>query len=125
MLSREPPLHWRRGFSLHRRRLSEGADGETQISYDMDHADFTAEDGTEQGICWQSVQSWQQSRGRLTASWKRGAQGELPAGVVEGRLCYALEVEPFDRVRLSDGLYEVRSVQCWPSHRRLLMQQIG
>jgi hypothetical protein len=90
----------------------------------MEHPDFTAQDATAEGICWQSVQSWQTS-GHTTSGWKRQQPGELPSGVLEGRIFSDLEIAPFDRIRLKEGLYEVRSVQRWPRHRKLLLQQIG
>jgi hypothetical protein len=124
MLRREPPLHWRTGFSLYRRRLVKDSSGETEAVYDMEHPDFTAQDCTQQGVCWQSVQSWQSS-GRITSGWKPGRQGEAVSGVVEGRLFYPLQVRPFDRIAINGQLYEVRSVQRWPGHRKLLLQQIG
>ena len=124
MLTRLTPERWRKGFALHRRRLVEDELGEQQAVYDMEHPDFTAQDGSEQAVCWQSVQSWQNS-GRLTSGWRHRNQGDVPSGVLEGRLRYALEVSPFDRIVLENGVYEVRSVQLWPSHRKLLLQQIG
>lgn len=122
MLTRGTPLMWRRGFSLYRRRLEQDAYGEEKAVY-PDTPDFEAEDGTEDGICFQYVQSWQNS-GRLTSGWKPGEQGEIPAGVLEGRLFSDLEITPFDRLRIGEGLYEVRSIQQWPGHRKLLAQQI-
>lgn len=125
MLRRKCPPDWRKGFSLYRRRIVTGAAGEPESSYDMAHPDFTAADGSDEGICWQGAQSWQQSRGQVTAGWKPTARGEMPAGVVEGRVFSALKVEPFDRLIFDGGLYEVRSVQRWPRHRKLILQQIG
>ncbi len=122
MLTRETPLCWRRGFSLYRRRLEQDAYGEEKAVY-PETPDVTAEDGTEEGICFQYVQAWQSS-GRLTSGWKSGEQGEQPSGVLEGRLFSDLEIAPFDRLRIGEGLYEVRSVQQWPGHRKLLAQQI-
>ena len=122
MLSRETPLAWRRGFSLYRRRLEPDAYGEEKSVYPP-IPDFTAADGTEEGICFQYVQAWQSS-GRLTSGWRPGEQGETPSGVLEGRLFSDLEIAPFDRLEVNGGLYEVRAVQQWPGHRKLLAQQI-
>lgn len=124
MLRREPPLSWRRGFSLFRRRLEEDETGEPVACYDMEHPDFTAADGSEEGICWQSLQSWQTS-GRITSGWKPLRQGEVPSCALEGRLSYPLQLAPFDRIELDNGLYEVRSIQRWPGHRKVLLQQIA
>lgn len=124
MLTRETPLDWRRGFSLYRRRLETDAWGEPKAVYDLEQPDVTVLDGTAEGICWQSVQSWQSS-GRLTSGWSQGERREEVSGVLEGRLFSDLEVSPFDRLRIGTGLYEVRSIQRWPGHRKLLVQQIG
>lgn len=123
MLTREAPLAWRRGFSLYRRRLEADAFGEPRAVYHMEQPDATALDGTAEGICWQNVQSWQSS-GRLTSGWTQGEQREEVSGVLEGRLFSDLEVSPFDRVRIGTALYEVRAIQQWPGHRKLLVQQI-
>ena len=44
--------------------------------------------------------------------------------MLEGRLFSDLEIAPFDRLEINGGLYEVRAVQQWPGHRKLLAQQI-
>ncbi|MCD7760871.1 MAG: hypothetical protein LUH16_03730, partial [Clostridiales bacterium] len=83
MLSRQTPLAWRQGFSLYRRSLETDSMGDLAAAYHMDAPDFTAEDGTEDGICWQSVRSWQ-SGGRLTSGLSRQEPGESSTGAVEG-----------------------------------------
>lgn len=122
MLRRETPLAWRRGFALYRRRLETDALGEQRAVY-PEEPDYTAEDGTAEGICFQYIQSWQNS-GRLTSGWMPREQGEMPVGILEGRLFSDLAIAPFDRLRVGDALYEVRSVQRWQNHRKLLAQQI-
>ncbi|MCD8384584.1 MAG: hypothetical protein LUC39_06455 [Clostridiales bacterium] len=124
MLSRQTPLAWRRGFSLYRRSLETDSMGDPVAVYHMDEPDFTAEDGTEDGICWQSVQSWQ-SGGRLTSGLSRKEPGESSTGAVEGCLFTDLELSPGDRLTIGEGLYEVRSLQQWPGHRKVLAQRIG
>lgn len=125
MLSRETPLGWRRGFSLYRRRLTSDSLGNPVATYDLEHPDYVAQDGTAEGISWQSLRSWQSS-GRLTSGDSQGEQGEVASGVLEGCLFSALVISTFDRIRLEDGsLYEIRAIQRWPSHRKLLAQRIG
>ena len=124
MLRRQPPRAWRQGFALHRRRLVTDEAGEPMAVYDMTHPDFTAPAGSDTAVCWQSLQGWQ-SGGHLTGRWRQHRQGEEPSGVLEGRLTYPLMIAPFDRVVLEDGVYEVRSVQHWPGHRRVLLLQIS
>lgn len=124
MLSRETPLAWRQGFSLHRRRLERNSFGDPVAVYDMDQPDFNAQDGTAEGICWQPVRSWQTS-GRLTSGVSQGEQGENRSGVLEGCLFSDLAVSAYDRIQVAEELYEVRSVQRWPGHRKLLVQRIG
>lgn len=124
MLTRETPLSWRRGFSLYRRRLTSDKLGNPVASYDMEHPDYSAGDGTEEGISWQSVRSWQSS-GRLTSGEQPGEQGERAAGVLEGCLFSPLVLSTFDRIRLDGALYEIRAIQRWASYRKLLAQRIG
>lgn len=124
MLTRETPLPWRAGFSLYRRKLTADKLGNPVASYDMEHPDFVAQEGSEDGISWQSVRAWQSS-GRLTSGASLGEQGEQVAGVVEGCLFSNLEVSEFDRISWNGTLYEIRSIQHWPGHRKLLAQRIG
>ena len=125
MLSRQTPLGWRRGFSLYRRKLTSDSLGNPVASYDLEHPDYVARDGTAEGISWQSLRSWQSS-GRLTSGGSQGEQGEAVSGVLEGCLFSALVISTFDRIRLEDGaLYEIRAIQRWPSYRKLLAQRIG
>lgn len=124
MLTRETPLSWRRGFTLHRRRLTTDKLGNPVASYDMKHPDYTAQTGTKEGISWQSVRSWQSS-GRLTSGFAPGEQGEQAAGVLEGCLFSDLEVSVFDRLVLDGAVYEIRAIQRWLSYRKLLAQRVG
>ena len=124
MLRRTCPAAWRRGFSLYRRRLEENEWGEPVASYDMEHPDFTVADGAEGAVCWQPVQSWQTS-GRLTSGEHPAEPGEQPSGVLQGCLFSPLEVSAFDLVRVGEELYEIRSIQHWPGHRKLLAQRVG
>ena len=124
MLSPGPRPAWRQGFALHRRRLEQDGTGETVAVYDMEHPDFVAQSGSDTAVCWQSLQSWQSS-GRITSGWRLNRQGEEPSGALEGRLTYPLQIAPFDRVVLEQGVYEVRAIQRWPGHRKVLLQQIA
>lgn len=124
MLKRQTPLSWREGFALCRRRLETDSMGEPMAVYHMDEPDFVARPGTEEGICWQSVQSWRSS-GRLTSGSSRQEQGELDTGVLEGRIFSRLELAPFDRLVIRDEVYEIRNIQHWPGHRTLQLQRLG
>lgn len=57
MLTRSAPLDWRQGFALHRRTQTTDCYGDPVDVYDMEHPDFTAQDGSPDGICWQSMGS--------------------------------------------------------------------
>ncbi|MBQ3090002.1 MAG: hypothetical protein IJD21_05505 [Oscillospiraceae bacterium] len=124
MLRVTAPLSWREGFALYRRRLTEDSMGEPSVHYDMERPDFVAEKGTKEGICWQSVQSWQSS-GRLTSGSRLRPLGETSSGVLEGRIFSDLELAPFDRLMIRGELYEIGNIQHWPGHRKILAQRIG
>lgn len=124
MLTKQTPLAWREGFSLYRRRLETDSMGDPRGVYDMETPDFVAQSGTEDGICWQNVQSWRSS-GRLTTGYSQQEMGELPNGVLEGCIFSDLELAPFDRLLIREELYEIRNIQHWPGHRKLQIQQIG
>ena len=72
MLSRRTPVAWRKGFALHRRKAGTDRYGDAVAVYDMEHPDVTVADGDEDGICWQSVRTWQ-SGGNLSS----GGRGSL------------------------------------------------
>lgn len=124
MLTRETPLSWRRGFALYRRRLSADSWGNPIAVYRMDAPDFTAADGSADGICWQNVRAWQSS-GRLTSGASSGEAGEQYADVLEGYLFSPLALSAFDRILLDGALYEIRAIQHWPDYRKLLAQRLG
>lgn len=123
MLTRQTPQGWRRGFSLCRRRLTADSLGNPVASYDLDNPDYVAEDGSEGAVSWQNLRSWQSS-GRLTSGAEPGEQGETAAGVLEGCIFSDLEIAAFDRIVLDGEVYEIRSVQRWPGHRKLLAQRV-
>lgn len=120
---RGAPAQWRKGFSVHKRRLEADAFGEMQVVYDMEHADFTAEDGSEQAICWQWVQSWQRS-GQLSSGLRQRTYGERQVEVLQGVCRYELEADCGDRFVVGEGVYELRAMQRWPSHTLLQLERV-
>ena len=123
MLTRTTPLAWRGGFTLHRRRQTADSYGDPVPVYDMEHPDFTAQDGTEAGICWQHVRTWQSS-GALRSGAQVEEYGERCGGVLEGVLYGDLELDVFDRLVVDGVVYELRAVQGWPGHRKLQLQRL-
>lgn len=123
MLTRSTPLAWRQGFTLHRRSQTTDCYGDPVDRYDMEHPDFTAQDGTADGICWQHTRSWQSS-GTLRSGVKREVQGERSDDVLEGVLYGDLALNVFDRLVVGGILYELRGIQRWPSYRKLQLQRL-
>ncbi len=124
LTGRGTPGAWRQGFRLFRRRAGVNAYGDTVYTYDLSAPDFTAEDGGSDGLCFQSVQAWQ-SAGKTSGGASLLESGETPGGAVQAVLYGSLMVAPFDRILLESGLYEVKGVQVWPSHRLLLLDRIA
>lgn len=86
MLSRRTPAAWRKGFALHRRKAGTDRYGDAVAVYDMEHPDVTVADGDENGICWQSVRTWQSggnlsSGGRVDARRRTGRRHPGRGGV--------------------------------------------
>lgn len=124
MLTRTTPLAWRTGFTLHRRRQTVDAYGDPVSRYDMTAPDFTALDGTADGICWQSPQTWQ-SGGTLSVGAQVDRYGEHCNGVLEGVLYGDLALSVFDRFVIDGTVYELRRIQKWPDYRMLQLQRLG
>lgn len=124
MLRRETPLAWRRGFTLHRRRTGRDAYGDPTAVYDMERPDYTAGDGTPEGICWQSARSWQ-SGGTLSGGARAESDGERVRGVLQGVVFGDLEAVEFDRFVIDGVTYELRGLERWPGHRLLLLQRLS
>lgn len=123
MLTRTTPLAWRKGFTLHRRTQTTDCYGDPVDGYDMDHPDFTAQDGTQDGICWQRAQTWQSS-GTLSSGAKVAEYGEHTNEILEGVLYGDLALAAFDRLVIDGVVYELRGVQNWPSYRKLQLQRV-
>lgn len=124
MLTGRTPAAWRRGYTLHRRRVKTDGYGDPAAYYDMEHPDFTAEDGGPAGICWQSVRAWQSS-GALRAGAEVRPYGERSGGVLQGVLYGETpEAAEFDRFVIGGVTYELRGVERWPGHRLLLLQRV-
>ncbi len=121
MKLRETPSPWRRGFKLYRRRTGTDSLGNETACYQMDAPDLTVADG--EGLAFQSPRSWN-SGGTVSAGVELEAGGEVPRGILECCLRSELEISPFDRLETAGELWEVRSVQHWPSHRRLVLQRV-
>lgn len=58
--------------------------------YDMEHPDVTVADGDEDGICWQSVRTWQ-SGGNLSSGGRWTLAAERIGGIQEGVVYGSLE----------------------------------
>ena len=51
--------------------------------------------------------------------------GEQITATATGRIYdAALEIAPFDRVRFDGAVWEVRSVEQWPSHRKATVERV-
>lgn len=123
MLTRTTPLDWRRGFTLHRRRQTTDCYGDPVDAYDMEHPDFTAQDRTAEGICWQSTRTWQSS-GTLSSGARLEEYGERANEVLEGVLYGDLELSVFDRLVVDGVVYELRGIQNWLGYRKLQLQRL-
>ena len=123
MLTGPTPLSWRRGYALHRRRTRTDGYGDPVTYYDMEHPDFTAEDGSPEGICWQQVRTWQSS-GTLRAGAEVRPWGEGSGGVLQGVVYDGPVTAEFDRFVIDGVTYELRGVERWPGHRLLLLQRL-
>lgn len=124
LTGRGTPNAWRQGFQLFRRQAGVNAYGDTVYTYDLSSPDFTAEAGGGDGLCFQSVQAWQSS-GKTSGGAALLESGEEPGGAVQAVLYGDLTVQPFDRILLESGLFEVKGVQAWPSYRLLLLDRIA
>ena len=123
MLKLECPQELRKGFRLYRRREGRDSLGDPISVYDYTQPDLTVEDGAPEGICWQSVRTWQSSR-NLSSGVRQEPYGPQETGIVQGVLYGTLEVSVRDRFQLESGWYELRAIQYWPRHRLLQLQKI-
>lgn len=123
MLRGQTPRAWRQGFRLFHRRARTDAYGESVPYYDMEQPDLTVEDGSEEGLCFQSVRAWQ-SAGRVSSGVDLQENGEQIGGSAQAVLYGPMEVQMFDHILIGDGCFEVRGIQQWMSYRLLLMDRI-
>lgn len=123
MLTRSTPVPWRQEYALHRRRKRLDALGEVQVWYDMEHPDAVVEAGSENGVCWQEIQSWQED-GRISSGGRLERQGERGQWAMQGALFGPLEVALFDRVVIRERIYEIRRIQQWPGHRMIQLKTL-
>lgn len=123
MLKRTTPASWRQGFTLHRRRMGTDDYGDPVAVYDMEHPDLTVADGAAEGICWQSVRTWQ-SAGSLSYGGRVQPNGEEIGGVLQGVVYGDWAAEVFDRLVIGGAVYELRAIQHWPGHRLFQLQRI-
>lgn len=123
MKLKDTPVAWRLGYELYRLRVSEDSLGNEYGWYDMSRPDETVEE--EAGICFQFPRGWN-SAGEVGRRGERLEEtGIASGGVLEGRLPLDRVINPFDRLKTPDGLWEVRAVYRWPGHRQILMQKVG
>lgn len=123
MLTKCTPIPWRQGYALHRRRKRLDSLGETQVWYDMEHPDVVVEAGSENGVCWQEVEGWQQG-GQISGGGRVERQGERGQWSMQGALFGSLEVELFDRVVIREQVYEIRRIQQWLGYRLLKLKML-
>ena len=120
MKLRETPQSWRRGFDLYRRRREQDALGGETAAYPA-APDVRVDE--RHGLAFQHPKSWN-SGGSVGAGEKVLEWGEQPGGILEVCLREALEISPYDRLDVGGELWEVRAVQHWPSHRKMLLQRV-
>ena len=120
MILRDTPKGWRRGFSLYRRATGQDSLGNETALYG-ETPDLVVE--AEDGLAFQNPRSWN-SGGKVGAAVEVTENGEVPSGILECCLRSELEIAPFDRLETAGELWEVRSIQHWPSHRRLVLQRV-
>lgn len=120
MKLRDTPSSWRRGFSLYRRTAGVDSLGNETTLYGQD-PDLVVE--ARDGLAFQNPRSWN-SGGKVGAGMSVEENGEVPNGILECCLRSDLEISAFDRLEIDGELWEVRSIQHWPSHRRLVLQRV-
>ena len=120
MTLRDTPRSWRRGFSLYRRTVGADSLGNETALYGQD-PDLVVE--AENGLAFQHPRRWN-SGGKVGAGMSVEENGEVPNGILECCLRGDLELSPFDRLDIGGELWEVRSIQHWPHHRKLMLQRV-
>ena len=120
MVLRETPPVWRQGFDLYRRRTERDTLGRETAHYAQE-PDVRVE--AADGLAFQHPRSWN-SGGNVGAGEEVRAWGEQPGGSLEACLRTELELAPYDRLDIGGRLWEVRAIQRWPSHRKLMLQRV-
>lgn len=121
MRLRDTPRDWRRGFALYRRTTGTDSLGNETAVYSRQGPDLVVE--AQDGLAFQSPRSWN-SGGKVGTAVTVEDNGEVPNGILECCLRSDLEISPFDRLEIDGELWEVRSIQHWPSHRKLILQRV-
>lgn len=104
------PDSWGKAWSLHRRQTGTDSYGDPKTYYDMDTPDYEAEAGTNGAVAWQSTEGGEQVQ----------EPGEISSGSATGRIFDStIEVSEFDRVVFDGAVWEIRSIDYWPSFRSL------
>lgn len=109
------PPAWGKAWTLHRRKAGTDSYGDPIAVYDMDSPDYSASEGSSGAVAWQV------EGGAASVS----EPGEQITVTATGRIYdAALEIAPFDRVRFDGAVWEVRSVEQWPSHRKATVERV-
>lgn len=103
------PAAWGKAWQLYRRQAGQDAWGDPTAVYpEQPDASFSA--GGDGAVAWQSE----------PGSTETAEPGERTRQTAAGCVFDAsLEIGPFDRVAFDGALWEVRSVQILPGHRRV------
>ena len=123
MLSRRGRVENRSGYSVHRRRLVSDAYGEQAAVFDMEHPDVVVQAGSADAVCWQRA-GQNRARGKMQSGAVQAEQGERSQEILQGALFSDLALEPWDRLVIGEGVYEVREIQQWPSYRMIFVQRV-
>lgn len=107
------PAPWGKAWSLYRRRTETDSAGDPMAVYSS-APDFQAEADSSGAVAWQ-VQSGEASVDE---------PGERLHGTAIGRIYDAVEIAAFDRVFFDGALWEVRSVETWPGHRKVTVMRV-
>lgn len=109
------PGTWGKAWSLYRRQTATDSAGDPVAVYDMDAPSFQAEAGSTGAVAWQ-VQSGEASV---------DLPGEHQSGSATGRVYDPdLQITAFDRISFDGATWEVRSVECWPNHRKVTVMRV-
>lgn len=111
----QTPLSWRRAWALHRAASGMDSRGDPVRTWDMETPDYTGHDGAASGVCWQIGSDDTAVR----------EYGEQPVSTARFVLYDdTVEIAPFDRCVFGGGVWEVRAVTQWLSHRRVDLERV-